>query len=100
MRAALCILCCLWAGPALAGGEVLGPFSYQCEDGGRFTAVFDNPAGTVVLAFPDGATLTLPRVLAASGIRYADAGHEFWGKGDTARWSVDGRAPLTCRTRD
>ncbi|MCM0755703.1 MliC family protein [Desulfovibrio aminophilus] len=105
---ATCLLLAL-AVPALAGsqapghGPVYGPYAYTCEDGSSFSAVFDNaagPDGVVILTFPDGVTLTLPRAVSGSGIRYTDGKHEFWGKGDQASWAIGRRAPVSCSTRD
>jgi membrane-bound inhibitor of C-type lysozyme len=88
--------------PASAGddGQVYGPYHYVCDDGTRFTAVFDNRLPALVLTFAGGETLTLPQVLSGSGIRYADGRHEFWGKGAEAAWTVEGRLPTQCRTPD
>lgn len=104
---ATCLLLALTV-PALAGsqapghGPVYGPYAYTCEDGSSFSAVFDNaagPDGVVILIFPDGAALTLPRAVSGSGIRYTDGKHEFWGKGDQASWTIGRRAPVSCSTR-
>lgn len=104
---AFCLLLLLSA-PALAGGEapgqgpVHGPYAYSCDDGTAFSAVFDHaagPDGVVILTFPDGVALTLPRALSASGIRYTDGKHEFWGKGEQASWTIGRRAPVSCSTR-
>ena len=74
--------------------------SYRCL--GRFdaveaTALFFNrePAELVLLV---GETATrLPRVLAASGVRYGAADQVFWIKGDRASWSL-GKAPaMACQ---
>lgn len=85
---AFCLLLLCLALPARAGddGQVLGPDHYACDDGTRFTALFDNRLPALVLTFENGETLTLPlpQVLSGSGIRYADGRHEFWGKGADA----------------
>lgn len=103
MRAfALCLLLLGLALPARAGddGRVLGPYHYACDDGTRFTALFDNRLPALVLTFESGETLTLPQVLSGSGIRYSDGRHEFWGKGADASWTVGKRLPTQCRTPD
>ncbi len=97
---ALLFLCL--ALPASAGDDGLahGPYHYVCDDGTRFTAVFDNRLPALILTFPGGESLTLPQVLSGSGIRYADGRREFWGKGAEAAWTVEGRPPTQCRTPD
>ena len=88
--------------PARAGGDgqVHGPYSYVCDNGTRFTALFDNRLPALILTFPGGETLTLPQVLSGSGIRYADGRHEFWGKGADASWTVGKGLPTQCHTPD
>lgn len=44
-----------------------------------------------------GRSLTLPRVLAASGVRYAEGETEFWEKGGEAVFTLDGRRIEGCR---
>ena len=77
-----------------------GRATFRCL--GRFdaveaTALFFNrePAELVLLV---GETATrLPRVLAASGVRYGAADQVFWIKGDRASWSL-GKAPaMACQ---
>ena len=99
---ALCLLLLALALPARAGddGQVHGPYSYVCDNGTRFTALFDNRLPALILTFADGRTLNLPQVLAGSGIRYSDGIHEFWGKGAEAAWTVGQEAPVLCRTPD
>lgn len=71
-------------------------FVYTCDDGTAFTARFQletafiTPAGEKQLA--------LPREASASGIKYGNAQHTFWGKGPQATWTVGKKAPTTCRT--
>ena len=99
---ALILLLLALARPARAGGDgqVHGPYSYVCDNGTRFTALFDNRLPALILTFADGRTLNLPQVLAGSGIRYSDGIHEFWGKGAEAAWTVNNGTPVQCRTAD
>ncbi len=69
--------------------------AFACKNGVSFTAAF-LVSGDVTLHFPDGAKLTLPGVLSASGARFADAAHEFWNKGDEAMYTIGKRAPILC----
>jgi membrane-bound inhibitor of C-type lysozyme len=44
-----------------------------------------------------GRSLTLPRAMAASGVRYAEGATEFWEKGGEAVFTVDGKRIEGCR---
>ncbi len=80
---------CDGAGPQGATPRTI----YRCGDL-EVTAAFDGSSG-VTLTF-GGATLTLPRVPAASGARYADGlGNEFWSKGG-AMFTLAGQPLRRC----
>ena len=85
--------------PALAQSLIpVSTVNYTCAQGRSLVAeYFDGPTrtapngmpipgGRVVLSLQNGAKLTLPQTVAASGIRYAneDETFVFWSKGDTA----------------
>lgn len=73
-------------------GTAVGSFSFEAYaydcDGVQVVA---RPGdGELTLTLPDR-TIVLPQVEAASGARYADADHGFWGKGvDSALLTLDG----------
>lgn len=69
---------------------------FGCENGTAFTAAFLVSPDAVELTFADGAKLTLPHAISASGARYATATHEFWNKGDEATYTAGRAAPVTC----
>ncbi len=71
--------------------------AFGCENGVAFTAAFLVSPDAVELKFADGAKLTLPHVISASGARYASATHEFWNKGDEATYTAGRTAPAKCR---
>jgi heat shock protein HslJ len=64
--------------------------TYLCADGTSIDAVYDNVARTVTITL-DGATLTLPQAVSASGARYSDETTTFWSKGDEAFVEVNGQ---------
>jgi membrane-bound inhibitor of C-type lysozyme len=84
------------AGPALATEA-----HYTCSGGGKLSADFSPPdasKGKVKLIFDTGRELSLPQVLSADGGRYANAGIEFWIKGQSATLTMNG-VKETCSTR-
>lgn len=69
--------------------------SFRCGDL-LVGALFDNTAQNVTLSLP-GRKLELPQAVSASGARYADnSGNEFWNKGDTAMFTLDGKLQPDC----
>ena len=74
---------------------------YTCSGGGKLSANFsrsDAAKGEVKLIFDTGRELALPQVLSADGGRYANAGIEFWIKGQSATLTMNG-VKETCSTR-
>jgi membrane-bound inhibitor of C-type lysozyme len=66
---------------------------YICSGGGKLSADFspsDAAKGEVKLTFDTGRELSLPQVLSADGARYANAGIEFWIKGQSATLTMNG----------
>jgi membrane-bound inhibitor of C-type lysozyme len=85
-----------FAGPALATEA-----HYTCSGGGKLSAKFsqaDAAKGEVKLTFDTGRELSLPQVLSADGGRYANAGIEFWIKGQNATLTMNG-VQETCSTQ-
>lgn len=85
-----------FAAPALATEA-----HYTCSGGGRLSANFSAPdaaEGEVKLTFDTGRELALPQVLSADGGRYANAGIEFWIKGQSATLTMNG-VQETCSTQ-
>lgn len=79
---------------AAAVSDAVTTFVYQCSPSVRF----------VVRLGPDQAwlflpqnTINLPRVLSASGIRYARGDSVFWSKGDEAMLDIGNRHYRDCR---
>jgi membrane-bound inhibitor of C-type lysozyme len=72
---------------------------YTCSGGGKLSANFSEAAkGEVKLTFDTGRELALPQVLSADGGRYANAGIEFWIKGQSATLTMNG-VQETCSTQ-
>jgi membrane-bound inhibitor of C-type lysozyme len=74
--------------------------SYRCSEGTRLTADFSSPgvgSGRVALSIVGGGRITLPQKPSADGGRYANAGLEFWIKGNGATLTREGRIE-TCQT--
>ena len=71
---------------------------WQCGDL-RVASRFEPSPATVQLWW-SGHNATLPQAMAASGARYADAGIEFWTKGDTARLTLAGNEARECTRSD
>ncbi|AXK72049.1 hypothetical protein DWG18_06975 [Lysobacter sp. TY2-98] len=76
--------------------EPSGPIAHwECGDLGVMSR-FDDTPKQVRLAY-NGASLTLPIAMSASGARYADAhGNEFWTKGATGTLTLTGEAARDC----
>lgn len=66
-----------------APGTDSSPLTYRCAGGKSFTAAWNQP-GDKVKVSAGGVTKSLPHARSASGARYAAAGFEIWGKGETA----------------
>ncbi len=71
---------------------------WQCGDL-RVSSRFD-PSPAAVQLWWSGRNATLPQAMAASGARYAGAGHQFWSKGDTARLTLAGGEARDCARTD
>lgn len=89
MRAALLLL--LLTGCATA--EAPRPVIFTCPGLGDVAIVHGDRAE---FRFA-GRSLTLPRAMAASGVRYAEGDTEFWEKGGEAVFTLDGKRIETCR---
>jgi membrane-bound inhibitor of C-type lysozyme len=86
---------------AFAGPAVATEAHYTCSGGGKLSARFSAPdaaKGEVKLTFDTGRELALPQVLSADGGRYANAGIEFWIKGQSATLTMNG-VQETCSTQ-
>ena len=86
---------------AIAGPALATEAHYTCSGGGKLSADFSPPdaaKGEVKLTFDTGRELSLPQVLSADGGRYANAGIEFWIKGQSATLTMNG-VKETCSTR-
>ncbi len=81
---------------ATAAPRPAGTTVYACPDSVRFSI---RPVGdSVVLSLPER-TVTLPRVEAASGAKYAAGGMVFWPKGEEASLEAGGVSHVGCRGR-
>ena len=58
-------------------------FPYACDDGTKFTVVFNKVQDNLVLTMDDKSR-TLKHLISGSGTRYGDGEVTYWGKGDTA----------------
>ena len=72
------------ASPPAFAADAIAAVHYGCSAGKTIAATYY--ADRVDLVLSDGRKLALPQTMAASGIRYADAGETivFWSKGKTA----------------
>jgi membrane-bound inhibitor of C-type lysozyme len=83
------------------GAVLAAATSYRCSGGTRLTADFSRPgvgSDRVVLGIANEGRITLPQKPSADGGRYANAGLEFWIKGNGATLTREGRSE-TCQTR-
>lgn len=89
------------SGPvARAGGDGTGSasrpgqtFVYACRDG----EVVARIEGAVAWLFSSAGTVQLPRVRAASGVKFEDGEAMFWSKGEGALIRIGGRTYEDCR---
>ncbi|WP_051181465.1 MliC family protein [Thermithiobacillus tepidarius DSM 3134] len=79
-----------------AAADAVRSYVYECEGGYRFLVHF---ASTQVRLFLPEGSLTLPQVIAASGIRYSDGTVTFWGKGSSALLDLGTRRYSQCGGR-
>ena len=88
-------------GPAPAGAQAEAQVRSQFRCGDLLVgALFDNAAQTLTLSL-SGRRLQLPQAISASGARYADtSGNEFWNKGSTAMFTLDGTLQPECVETD
>lgn len=87
---ALTLLSALFvAGPAFCGQTADARF--EAPDGRQLRARFDIPGKRVRVTLPDGARLTLPLALSASGARYSDGRATFWEHHGDVRVERDGK---------
>ncbi len=70
---------------------------YACASGEGLVAEFAVDRASVRVVPVNGTAIVLPIQPSGSGFRYADARHEFRGKGAEAMWTIGRRAPLRCR---
>jgi membrane-bound inhibitor of C-type lysozyme len=81
-----------------AGGGIIGPVTFACDDGSEIEATFDNaPDPATVLLVRGAQTFTLPQAMSASGARYVGDDIEFWNKGRNAMVDWQGQK-LECST--
>lgn len=74
--------------PALSGQTAATRF--EAPDGRQLHARFDSHGKRVLVTLPDGARLTLPLALSASGARYSDGHATFWEHHGDVRVERDG----------
>ena len=91
----------MWAnaGTATSPAEsVMGPFTFACDDGSRFAAVFDNSneAYSVAGVTIDERTTYLINVISGSGSRYANGELELQTKAADAVLTINGKT-LVCK---
>jgi len=80
------------AAPALSRSSV----SFECEDGGKFHALFDKDGRHAVLHF-EGRVYELEREISASGEKFGDGRVILWTKGNLATLTLeDGRRFVDC----
>jgi len=79
--------------PATAAGTVV----YDCDDGTKLNAVYDNDAETVTLEIDYGVPIVLKQAVSGSGIRYTGGGYELYGKADWANVVRPGQSELECK---
>lgn len=72
---------------------------YQCEDGSRLIAQFDEAGGTARIRRGYRVVATLAQQRSGSGIAYAGEGAELRGKGDAATITLPGRPAIACQSR-
>lgn len=72
---------------------------YDCANGARIIARFDNNAGTVKLRRGYQTVGSLEQARAASGIWYRGEGAELRGKGDQVTITFPGEQPIQCQSR-
>ncbi len=81
--------------PVTSPGTVRTPTApWTCADGQGFAITVYGEPDHVELVFPDGARLTLPQVVAASGALYEDAGHSFHSRGREALFIQNGKTTI------
>jgi membrane-bound inhibitor of C-type lysozyme len=93
--AALLTACGGSPAPGRAGLAPAGVVRYECG-GGRYVFEARIEGETAVLRLP-GRTVTLLRVPAGSGTKYAAEDVSFWSKGTEALLEVDSAVYLGCR---
>ena len=94
------VLACAAVLVAMARPALAPEAHYTCSGGGKLGASFSPPdaaKGEVKLTFDAGRELSLPSP-SADGGRYANAGIEFWIKGQSATLTMNGLKE-TCSTQ-
>lgn len=77
--------------------DIIGPFTYLCEDGVRFTAQFDNSRSySVAILSMGGSTANLIQVPSGSGALYSNGTVEMHTKGDEALM-ISNNETIRCR---
>lgn len=69
---------------------------YRCADGTAFHIAFDNRANTGTVSVGGKRLVVLDAQRAGSGIWYSGAGYTLRGKGNEARFTRPGKAPVEC----
>lgn len=85
--------------PAAAGAPTVTAARYQCVNGSRIIARFDNAAGTLTLRRGYQRFDPLRQAQSGSGIWYQGEGSELRGKGDAATITLPGEAPTECKAQ-
>ncbi|MDH4440657.1 MAG: MliC family protein [Rhizobium sp.] len=68
---------------------------YACENGTALVVAFSANAADITL--PDGAKVSLPQQVSASGFWYSNGRYELRGKGDDAQFTIGRMTPIPCK---
>lgn len=80
---------------AASTGTGPSSFSYGCGGEVRFVATMEKGGESVRLLLPD-TTVTLPRVVSASGARYGEGPYIYWSHGEGARLETPEQTFTAC----
>ncbi len=70
---------------------------YACENGTALIVAFSENAAEISL--PDGAKVSLPQQVSASGFWYSNGRYELRGKGEEAQFAIGRMAPVPCKVQ-